>query len=67
MVVGLEMGLAMVLTGSIPADDGSRGGAGDEVERGNFLSIMLRGNFPFFTQHEVFQRGTSMGVPGAIL
>ena len=66
-MVGLETGLAMVLTGSIPVDDECRGEVGDEVECGNFLSIMLRGNFSFFTQHEVFQRGTSMGVPGAIL
>ena len=61
----------MVLMGSIPADDESRGEVGDEIERGNFLSIMLRGFFFFcffiFTQHEVFQMGTLVGVPGVVL
>ena len=64
LVVDLETGLAMVLTGSVLIDDECRGGVGDEFECGNFLLIMMR---EIFKQHGVFQRGTSMGVPGAIL
>ena len=66
-MVGLETVLAMVLNGSIPADDGIRGGVGDEVERGSFLSTMLRVIFLIFIQHGVSQMGTLVGVPGVIL
>ena len=45
-------------------DDKCRGEVGDGFERGNFLLIMVQ---EIFKRHGVFQRGMSMGVPGAIL
>ena len=58
------MGLAMVLTGLVLIDDKCRGEVGDGFERGNFPLIMVQ---EIFKLHGVFQRGMSMGLPGAIL
>ena len=55
---GFGDGIGDDANGSIPADDGIRGGVGDEVLRVIFL---------IFIQHEVSQMGTVAGVPGVIL
>ena len=44
---GFGDGIGDDANGSIPADDGIRGGVGDEVERRSFLSTMLRVIFSF--------------------
>ena len=63
----VEDGVGNDASRSTPAGDGVKGGVGDEVECGSFLSAVLWVDFPILIRREVSQMGTMAGVPGVIL